>query len=73
MTDKPKAKMTRAEAVDRLSHYTVSHKSAENMVNFFIEAGMLEIVEEKALIVNHVDKGKIIIQRNGITVYDETC
>jgi hypothetical protein len=48
MTDKPKHKMTRAEAVtlfaDRMA---IPKESSEKVIDFYIEAGMLEIVEEK--------------------------
>lgn len=55
MTDtKPKAKMTRAEAIKMLErHVLVSQPTA--IIDFYIEAGMLEIVEEekKPLIVGY--------------------
>lgn len=57
---KMKAKMTRKEAIDKISHFTVNIKYAEAMIDFYIEAGMLEIVEEpkikvKALLLKDCD------------------
>lgn len=48
MTDKPKVKMTRAQAIEKFAHCTpVGIADAEFLINFYIEAGMLEVVEEK--------------------------
>jgi hypothetical protein len=46
MTDKPKAKMTRKEAVECFKKYHV-YGDPNDTVDFYIEAGMLEIVEEE--------------------------
>lgn len=41
-----KVKMTRAEAIARVSEFVVNIKTVEDTVDFYIEAGMLEVVEE---------------------------
>lgn len=65
-----KKKMTRKEAIACFQKHTAIYE-AENVINFYIEAGMLEIVEEKALVINHTDKCPIIVQRNGKVIYTE--
>lgn len=46
--DKPKAKMTRAEAIKMfLKHIPeATYHGVDSLVDFYIEAGMLEVVEE---------------------------
>jgi hypothetical protein len=46
--DKPKVKMTRAEAIEAFQKHTLWHSdNAIGLVDFYIEAGMLEIVKER--------------------------
>lgn len=66
-----KKKMTRAEAVKLFAKYHI-YGDANDTVDFYIEAGMLEIVEEKALVCDHVDSRPMIIKRHGKIIYDET-
>lgn len=47
MTDKPKHKMTRAEAIACFSKHMPIVQRPEDTIDFYIEAGMLEIVEEE--------------------------
>lgn len=49
MADKPKHIMTRAEAVSMLRNHMPLSESADRAIDFYIKAGMLEVVEEKKL------------------------
>lgn len=48
MTDKIKHKMTRAEAITMIKRHMPDAQGHERVIDFYIEAGMLEIVEEPA-------------------------
>jgi hypothetical protein len=71
MQHEKKKKLTRNEAIALFSKHMPDVVKADRTIEFYIEAGMLEIVEEKAIVINHVDKGPIIIQRNGKVIYTE--
>lgn len=49
MSDKIKVTLTRQAAADMLRRHTLEgHSNIDNMINFYVEAGMLEVVEEKS-------------------------
>ena len=67
-----KKKMTRKEAIAAFEYHMPDVRNASRTIDFYIEAGMLEIVEEEVLVCDHVDSRPMIIKRNGKIVYDET-
>jgi hypothetical protein len=67
-----KKKMTRAEAIELIKKHIPDAIGQDRVIDFYIEAGMLEIVKEKALVCDHVDSRPMIIKRHGKIIYDET-
>lgn len=47
MENKMKAKMTRKEAIEKILPNCIDKFHAEDLIKFYIEAGMLEVVEEE--------------------------
>lgn len=68
----PKHKMTRQEAIACFEKHMPMAKGAPNIIDFYVEAGMLEIVEERVLTCDHVDDRLMIIKRHGKIICDET-
>lgn len=60
-----KAKMTRAEAIACLDKHNPHNYNTSHMIDFYIEAGMLEIVEETTTTVFETDNdiGKIRLEK----------
>lgn len=65
-----KAKMTRAEAIKVMEKHLPFSNNVEKVIDFYVEAGMLDIVEEEKLpvfeiILNNLDQTHIKIYENG--------
>lgn len=72
MTTHEKKKMTRKEAIECLQKHVMPIHNADQLVDFYIEAGMLEIVEEELLTININDTKKVMIYRHSNLVYQDT-
>lgn len=67
-----KAKMTRKEAIECFKKHMPAVVNPERCIDFYIEAGMLEIVEEKKVVtIDIVDECLVIIKRNGKWIYED--
>lgn len=70
--DKPKHKMTHQEAIACFEKHMPYVVDAYKVVYFYVEAGILDIVEQRVLTCDHVDDRLMIIKRHGKIIYDET-